>query len=100
LDWKLWIEAPFSYTKDVMTSKNTIAYTNIRCQAVANEVRKRLNKKNKYELGEILICRVYKKDEEGKLNVNIRWEVVEVEGRNVTIQDIKSKGQEPLMKIL
>ena len=68
-----------------MTSKNNIAYTNIRCQAVANEVRKRLNKKNKYELGEILICRVYKKDEEGKLNVNIRWEVVQVEGRNVTI---------------
>ena len=103
LDWKLWIEAPFSYTKDVMTSKNNITYTvytNIRCQAVANEVRKRLNKKDKYELGEILICRVYKKDEEGKLNVNIRWEVVEVEGRNVTIQDIKSKGQEPLMKIL
>ena len=31
------------------------------------------------------------KDEEGKLNVNIRWEVVEVEGSNVTIQDIKSK---------
>ena len=94
MDWKLWIEAPFSYTKDVMTSKNNIAYTvytNIRCQAVANEVRKRLNKKNKYELGEILICRVYKKDEEGKLNVNIRWEVVEVEGRHVTIQDIKSK---------
>ena len=50
-----------------------------------------VNKKGKYELGEILICRVYKKDEEGKLNVNIRWEVVEVEGRNVTIQDIKSK---------
>ena len=87
-----------------MTSKNDIAYTvytNIRCQAVANEVKKRFNKKDKYELGEILICcRVYKKDEEGKLNVNIRWEVVEVEGRNVTIQDIKSKGQEPLMKIL
>ena len=87
----MWIEKNFRYTKDVMTSKNTIAYTNIRCQAVANEVRKRLNKKDKYELGEILICRVYKKDEEGKLNVNIRWEVVEVEGRHVTIQDIKSK---------
>ena len=50
-----------------------------------------IKQKKKYELGEILICRVYKKDEEGKLNVNIRWEVVEVEGRNVTIQDIKSK---------
>ena len=47
-----------------MTSKNNIAYTNIRCQAVANEVRKRLNKKDRYELGGILICTVYKKDEE------------------------------------
>ena len=45
LDWKLWIEKHFRYTKDVMTSKNNIAYTNIRCQAVANEVRTRLNKK-------------------------------------------------------
>jgi len=45
LDWKLRIENDFRYTKDVMTRKNNIAYTNIRCQAVANEVRKRLNKK-------------------------------------------------------
>ena len=44
LDWKLRIENDFRYTKDVMTRKNNIAYTNIRCQAVANEVRKRLNK--------------------------------------------------------
>ena len=63
LDWKLRIENDFRYTKDVMTRKNNIAYTNIRCQAVANEVRKRLNKKI-YELGGILICTVYKKDEE------------------------------------
>ena len=44
LEWKLWIEKNFRYTKDVMTSKNNIAYTNIRCQAVAKEVRKKLNK--------------------------------------------------------
>ena len=41
LDWKLWIEKNFRCTRDVMTSKKNIAYTNIRCQAVANEVRKR-----------------------------------------------------------
>ena len=64
MDWKLRIENSFRYTKDLMTSKNNIAYTNIRCQAVANEVRKRLNKKDRYELGGILICTVYKKDEE------------------------------------
>ena len=38
-----------------------------------------------------IICRVYKKEEEGKLNVNIKWEVVEAEGRNLTIQNMKSK---------
>lgn len=38
---KEWISTHFKFTKDVMTSKHNIAYTNIKCQAVANEVRKR-----------------------------------------------------------
>eukprot|EP00438_Fugacium_kawagutii_P004546 Skav222288 [mRNA] locus=scaffold807:301469:304798:- [translate_table: standard] len=86
-----WIEKHFRYTKDVMLSENNIAYTNIRCQAVANEIRRRLNKKDKYEVGELLICRLYRRDEDGKLNVNIRWRVEKVEGRQVKIRDIKDK---------
>ena len=86
-----WIEKHFKFTQDVMQSENNIAYTNLRCQAVSNEIRKRLNKKHKYEAGEILICRLYKKDEEGKLNVNIRWKVIKVHENEVTLQEIKTK---------
>ena len=47
----------FEITDDIMVSDYNIAYTNIRCRNVANELRNRLNKKDKYEVGEILIAR-------------------------------------------
>ena len=47
----------FETTDDIMASEHNIAYTNIRCRNVANEIRSRLNKKDKYEVGEILIAR-------------------------------------------
>ena len=87
-----WILKHFKFTMDVMTSENNIAYTNMRCQAVSSEVRRRLDKKDKYEVGEMLICRLYRnEDEEGKFNVNIRWLITKVEGNMITIQDIKDK---------
>ena len=47
---KEWIEKRFKYANDIMASENDIAYTNTRCQAAGNEVRKRLGfKKGKYE---------------------------------------------------
>ena len=69
----------------------SIACTNRRCQAVSTEVRRRLGKKDKYEVGEMLICRLYRKDDKGKFNVNIRWLITKVEGNMITIQDIKDK---------
>ena len=39
----------------------------------------------------MLICRLYRNDEEGKFNVNIRWLITRVEGNMLTIQDIKDK---------
>ena len=87
-----WILRHFKFTRDVMQSENNIAYTNMRCQAVSSEVRRRLDKKDKYEVGEMLICRLYRnEDEEGKFNVNIRWLITKVEGNMITIQDIKDK---------
>ena len=87
-----WILKHFKMTWDVMTSENNIAYTNMRCQAVSSEVRRRLGKKDKYEVGEMLICRLYRnEDEEGKFNVNIRWLITKVEGNMITIQDIKDQ---------
>ena len=43
----------FEVTDDILASEHSIAYTNIRCRSVANEIRNRLNKKDKYEVGEI-----------------------------------------------
>ena len=77
-----WVAKHFKFTTDIMVSENNIAYTNIRCQALANEVRKRLGKNDKYEAGEILICRLYRHEKEGKFNVNIRWKILEVKGGN------------------
>ena len=84
-----WIAKHFKFTEDVMNGKNNIAYTNIGCEAVSNEISKRLGKTGKYEIGEILICRLHKKDCEGKLNVNIRWKVIKNEGYKKTTQDIQ-----------
>ena len=55
---KEWIMKHFQLTNDVMNSDHNIAYTNTRCQAVSNEIRKRLGKKDKYEIDEVMICRM------------------------------------------
>ena len=92
MDVEEWILKHFKMTKNVMQSDNNIAYTNMRCQAVSTEVRRRLGKKDKYEVGEMLICRLYRKDDNnGKFNVNIRWLITKVAGNMITIQDIKDK---------
>ena len=69
MDVEEWILKHFKMTQDVMQSENNIAYTNMRCQAVSTEVRRRLGKKDKYEVGEMLICRLNRKDDAGKFNV-------------------------------
>ena len=83
------IKKYFRFSSDVMDGNENIAYTNIRCRMVANEVRRRMNKTEQYEVGEELICRKYRKAVDGTLNVNIRWKVIGVEDENLVIQNIK-----------
>ena len=45
MDIEEWILKHHKMTRNVMTSENNIAYTNMRCQAVSSEVRRRLGKK-------------------------------------------------------
>ena len=75
-----------------MQSENNIAYTNMICQAVTSEVSRRLGKKDKYKVGEMLICRLHRNEEEGKININIRWFIARVAGNMLRIQDIKDKN--------
>ena len=51
----------FNTTDDITASQKNIAYTNMRCLTVSNAIRKSLGKTDKYEVDEILICRLYKK---------------------------------------
>ena len=48
---------------------------------------------DKYEVGEILICRKYKKVGNVKFNVNYRFKVVNISGNVVTLENIKSKDR-------
>ena len=91
MDVEEWILKHFKMTKDVMQSENNIAYTNMRCQAVSTEVRRRLGKKDKYEVGEMLICRLYRQDDAGKFNVNIRWLITKVKGKMITYRTSRIK---------
>ena len=80
----------FETTDDIMASEHNIAYTNIRCRNVANEIRSRLNKKDKYEVGEILIARKW--IETPRVNVNIRYKIMSMKqderGSQITLQNI------------
>ena len=76
----------FEITDDVMASDHNIAYRNICCRNVANEIRQRLGKKDKYEVGEILIARKWVKNP--RINMNIRYNITKIEGEIFTLQNI------------
>ena len=83
----------FETTDDIMASEHNIAYTNIRCRNVANEIRSRLNKKDKYEVGEILIARKW--IETPRVNVNTRYKIMSMKqderGSQITLQNITNE---------
>ena len=81
----------FQFTNSTLTSPNNIAYTNARCDAVAKDVRQKLGKTSKYEVGEIMICRKYLQKEGTKFNVNIRYKILHQIDDKYVIQDIKQK---------
>ena len=79
-----------------MASEHNIAYTNIRCRNVANEIRNRLNKKDEYEEGEILIARNWTK--QARIHVNLRYRITSIVqdelGAQITLQNIANEEDE------
>lgn len=53
---------------------------------MANEIRARLGKKDKYEVGEVLIAR--KSVRERRINMNIRYRITNISGEKLTQQNI------------
>ena len=72
-----WVAKHARYTSEINPHYMNIAYTNIRCKSVSDEVRKKLGKKGLYEVGEEIICRLYlKTDRDTKFNANIRYKIL------------------------
>ena len=88
-----FVKKYFKTTGDLMASEKNIAYTNIRCKYVSNYIRSNLGKTDKYEVGETLICRKYKKVGNTKFNVNYRFRVVNISGNVVALENIKSNDR-------
>ena len=87
----------YSYlTDDIMASEHNIAYTNMRCENVANEIRDRLNISAKYIVGDILIARTWIK--QPRANINLRYRITKIEddelGKQITLQNIAREDDE------
>ena len=86
----------FETTDDIMASEHNIAYTNMRCRNVANEIRDRLRKQDKYEVGEVLIARKWIK--QPRVNVNLRYRITNILqdelGTQITLQNIANADDE------
>ena len=84
------VEKHFETTDDMMASEHNIAYTNKRCLYVSNTIRKNLGKKLKYEVGEHMICRKYKKEGGTTVNVNFKYQIKSIGAEGVVLQNIKT----------
>ena len=80
----------FEITDDIMASEHNLAYRNIRCRTVSTEIRNRLGKKDKYEVGEILIARKWVRNP--RININIRYYITKIEGKMLTLQNISDEN--------
>ena len=78
-------------TDSVLEAFHNIAYTNMGCLNVSNYIRKHLGKKDKYEVGDTLICRVYKNLGNQRFNVNYRYRILSMTLPVVLLQNVKSK---------
>ena len=96
-----WVEKHARYTSEINPHHMNIAYTNIRCKSVSDEVRKKLGKKGLYEVGEEMICRLYLKTDDGaKFNANIRYKILCINSRGIIIENIKDKKKYTLTEEL
>ena len=88
-----FVKKYFQTTSDLMASEKNIACTNMRCRNVSSSIGNNLGQTDKYEVGDILICRKYKKIGGTKLNVNCRCKIVNISGIVVTLENIRSKDR-------
>ena len=98
---RYFIEKYFRYTSKINPEHMNIAYTNIGCKSVSDEVRRKLGKKGLYEVGEEMIRRLYLKHDDGaKFNANILYKSLCINSRGIIIENIKDKKKYTLTEEL
>ena len=83
----------FKVTDSVLDALHNIAYTNMRCLNASYYIRKHVGKTEQYEVGDTLICRVYKNLGTQRFNVNYRYRIIIMTLPRVTLENVKSKEQ-------
>jgi uncharacterized protein involved in tolerance to divalent cations len=81
----------FKFTDNINESENNIAYENKTRKAVSSAIRKKLNKVDDYEIGEILICRKYielKGNCKVKFQTNFKYKIVDIKGGFFTLENV------------
>eukprot|EP00438_Fugacium_kawagutii_P006184 Skav207472 [mRNA] locus=scaffold3545:496284:499559:- [translate_table: standard] len=91
LSVKQIIEKYFSYTDDITSSPNNIAFLNDTCKNVSNAIRKLENRKGEYCVGEKLICREYTKTKTSVFNVNFKYKIVHIGNGMMTLKNVKTE---------
>ena len=78
-------------TDNMLDALYHIAYINMRCLNVSNYIRKHLGKKDKYEVGDTLICRVNKNMGNQRFNLNYRYRIIRMILSILSLENVKSK---------
>ena len=84
-----FINKYFEYTDDITGTESTIAYLNNTCKEVSTQIRKHQGKQTEFQAGEIMICREYRKTKTYKINVNFRYEIINMSDSWVTVAKSK-----------
>ena len=97
-DFETIIKTYFKFTSNINNGYKNIAYTNETCKKVAASIRKSLNKKNEFEIDEILICREYFTSKKNIFNTNYEYIIKEINEHYITIKETHLKNA-PLLTI-
>ena len=85
-----FINKYFKFTDDITGTESNIAYLNNTCKEVSTQIRKHQGKQTEFQVGEIMDCREYRKTKTYKINVNFRYEIMNISDSWVTIANIKT----------
>ena len=92
------IDKHFGWIDDIKICNSNIAYENRTCKIVSNQIRKLLNKKDEFEIGDVMICKEYLKMKNTVFNVNFRFRIMGINGEIMTLQNIKTLEEQTVLK--